>query len=237
MKISVNQTRANTGIEYKVIVDEEEKYKARASKLSSMKKIELVDMENRDVLYTKYNMNRTSMYQIYMALIMAYFYIVNSVFGFRVDIYAISIITFIIVFKYMKQILFHKKMTNLKYLHTTIFNSDYNQIGEFFRQQVVYPIKAGYSLFNMIFNGHRFYFYNYANGKESGYYIYDNDVQIGATVKSHIKIDNNDTYEIYVIKGYEEYEQMFTMFMLLYDNFYEGNRNEVSKGKKTKYSM
>ncbi len=139
-------------------------------------------------------------------------------------------------FSRIRRALFHKKLSEHKKYHTSIFDKNEVMIGEFFEKKTVYPIKAGYTTHKMLFKGREFDFFEYGFGKESGFYIYDNDVQIVATVKSAAKFDNNDTYDVYVVKGFEDFEQMFTLFAVLYDNFYEGNRNEMAKGKKTTYS-
>ncbi len=236
MKISVNQTKANLGIEYKAIVDGEEKYIGKSSRIASIRENSLFDKEERKILYTKYHITKTSYTMITSYFNLGFIFFANKILGIDIGWCVLLDLIIIIGGRFLKDLLFYEKINELKYLQTSIWDSDNMQVGEFFRKTVRIPLKMGYGYLKTIYNGQEFYYYQYGFGKESGYYIYNNDVQIGATVKNIVEINNKDKYDIYVVNGYEEYELMFIIFAILYDNYYEGNRKEVNIGVKRTYT-
>ncbi len=52
------------------------------------------------------------------------------------------------------------------------------------------------------YNDKEFYFVRYGHGKKFGCFVYDGNNRIGASIKNNITYNNNDTYEIYILKGY-----------------------------------
>lgn len=67
--------------------------------------------------------------------------------------------------------------------------------------------------------------------------IYLNDVQIGMIVKKLYVKDNLDQYELYLLDDYKELSTVLSLYVLYYDNFYYGNRDEIVayKVEKTLY--
>lgn len=79
--------------------------------------------------------------------------------------------------------------------------------------------------------------YRISLGTSQYHMIYLNDVQIGMIVKKLYVKDNLDQYKLYLLDDYKEFSTVLSLYVLYYDNFYYGNRDEIVayKVEKTLY--
>ncbi len=225
MKISVKQVNANKEMKYEVNVDGEAKYTSVGSRVTSVKRIDLLNNEGESQLYTKYQPTKST------------FQPVRSIIGTIIIVFGGRFLGFdealimMAIFAFQWFLFKNINKKNGKHKLTMILDINDNQIGEFYSSKTYERSRK-----HMMFNGNEFNFRNYAFGKEYGFFIFEGEKKIGASVKNYTFENNNDTYDIFVLKGYEEYELMFIMFAVLYDNYYESKRNEVAVGKQKQYS-
>ncbi len=225
MKISVKQVNANKETKYQISVNGEHKYTSVGSRVTSMKRLDLLNNEGVSQLYTKYQPTKSVLQPVSSIIGTIIIVFGGRLFGLNEAVIMMAIFAF--------QWFLFKIINKKKGKHklTMILDINDNQIGEFYSSQT-YERARKY----MVFNGKEFNFDYYGFGKEYGFFIFDGEKKIGASVKNYLYENNNDAYDIFVFKGYEEYEQMFILFAVLYDNYYEAKRNEVAVGKQKQYS-